>query len=236
MIIILDNCVDNTEKNILNYINNTIFKENFVKIIIIKQETPIFETSCDNIGFIISSGIYILEIQADMEMIEYGFNTKMCRALEKYNDIIGVSGRCTHTFVNNNWKSIGKIDSNANEPLDNMIDRNKLYIYGTCNRGPLLLDREKLIKLKYLDEQNFVLDDSDHDLFARAYYLFGWKCGYVPIDYNSPLINGSMRKKILQEIEEINKNFLEIRKNRSNGGFLKNINTLPPISIELRDL
>ena len=37
--------------------------------------------------------------------------------------------------------------------------------------------------LRYLDEVNYFLETSDHDLFARAYVERGWICGYVPIDF-----------------------------------------------------
>jgi len=75
------------------------------------------------------------------------------------------------------------------------VDANYYYIGETCNRGPLLFDKEKLKTLKYLDEVNFFLENDEHDLFARAYVEHGWLCGYVPIDFISLIENGTTRKK-----------------------------------------
>ena len=221
IIIILDSCVDNTESILLNLFKH-INISNLIKVIIIKQETPVFETTCDNIGFIISSGKYIIEIQADMNMVEYGFNKNLERGFKKYNDIIGISGRCTH--FPGGCQGIGKIGTLIEQPLPIDLDRNLLYMYGTCNRGPLMLDREKLKHMKYLDEQNYFLDGSEHDLFARSYFLNNWKCGYIPIEFKSPLNQGSTRNvNITSEIQDINKKVLMLKEKRAIGGFEKTI-------------
>jgi len=44
-----------------------------------------------------------------------------------------------------------------------------------------------------LDEENYFLDDSDHDLMARAFLEKGYLCGYVPIEFSAPLYVGSTR-------------------------------------------
>ena len=75
------------------------------------------------------------------------------------------------------------------------MDRNTFYTYETCNRGPLLLDRQKVKELGYLDAEHFFQDNSEHDLMARAYLTKGYICGYVPLDFSSPLAQGSTRKK-----------------------------------------
>jgi hypothetical protein len=106
--------------------------------------------------------------------------------------IIGISGRCCHSFDETN--GIGKLGLDITKQLLPNIDQNAYYIGETCNRGPLLLHNSKLKELGYLDEVNYFLDNSDHDLFARAYFLKNWICGYVPIEFCSPLENGSTRK------------------------------------------
>merc|ERR1711998_536506 len=71
IIIILDSCSDNTKDNLLDFISN--FKnmnKNFIQIRILETFEPLFETKCDNIGFKISKGKFLLEIQADMKMTE----------------------------------------------------------------------------------------------------------------------------------------------------------------------
>jgi glycosyltransferase involved in cell wall biosynthesis len=222
IIYILDSCSDNTEQILINFINNiNINNPLLIKILILKSSIPLFETSADNLGFICSNGEYILEIQADMTMTEYGYNMKLLKPFTMNENIIGISGRCCHSF--DQTIGIGKLGVDLIKPislLDN-IDKNAYYIGETCNRGPLLLNNSKLKELSYLDEVNYFLDDSDHDLFARAYFFKNWICGYVPIDFISPLENGSTRKPRDSKNEQYYKIKKDLTQNGING-FLKN--------------
>ena len=195
IIIILDYCFDNTEKNLMEFINN--YKNvlyNFIQITILKNETiPLFETKCDNIGFKLAEGKFCLEIQADMKMTENGYNIHLSKPFNILENVIAVSGRCAHNLFNH-AEGIGKLGSNCERTVNELnICKNKFYVYETCNRGPLLIDKTKLKELNYLDEEEYFLDDSDHDLFARAYIEKKYICGYVPIDYYAPLYLGSTR-------------------------------------------
>ena len=180
IILILDFCYDNTELNLINFLDNyTHFNNNLSKIFIFKQaKTPIFEASCDNIGFIMSKGKYCLEIQADMEMIENDYNLHLTKPFKLLNNVLAVSGRCAHNLFDRPG-GIGKlgklIDKNVTELK---IDKNKFYTYETCNRGPLLFDRQKLKLLNCLDEVNYHLNNSDHDIMIRGYLKYGYICGY----------------------------------------------------------
>ena len=84
-----------------------------------------------------------------------------------------------------------------------------------------MLHRSRLQELGYLDEANFYLDDSDHDLFARAYHFKKWVCGYMPIEFSSPLCDGSTRKKR----DHKNTAWLKKRQEQSKGGFLNTYRT-----------
>ena len=53
--------------------------------------------------------------------------------------------------------------------------------------------KKKLEELNFLNEEEYFLDDSDHDLMARAYIEKRYICGYVPIDFDAPLRLGSTR-------------------------------------------
>lgn len=195
IIIILDYCFDNTEKNLMNFINNYENKlENFVQIKILKNVTkPLFETKCDNLGFKLSNGKYCLEIQADMKMTEYGYNLELTKPFNILNNVIAVSGRCAHNLFNANLGA-GKLGRNIEKTIDQLkINKNKFYVFETCVRGPLLLDKQKLEELNFLNDDEYFLDDSDHDLMARAYIEKKYICGYVPIDFESPLNLGSTR-------------------------------------------
>jgi glycosyltransferase involved in cell wall biosynthesis len=221
IIYILDSCSDNTESNLINFINKMDEEEYplLIKIVVLKSNIPLFETSADNLGFICSEGEYILEIQADMTMTQPGYNMKLLKPFTLREDIIGISGRCCHSFDETN--GIGKLGLDIMKQLLPNIDQNAYYIGETCNRGPLLLHNSKLKELGYLDEVNYFLDNSDHDLFARAYFLKNWICGYVPIEFCSPLENGSTRKPR----DPTNEKYYRIKKESTqNGinGFLHN--------------
>jgi glycosyltransferase involved in cell wall biosynthesis len=194
ILIILDYCFDNTEKNILDFLENyQNTKDNFIQIKIYKNELiPLFETKCDNIGFKNSLGKYCLEIQADMKMTEMGYNLHLTKPFLLYDNVIAVSGRCAHNLFLGG--GIGKLGKNIEKNISDLnLNKNKFYVYETCNRGPLLLDRKKLEELNFLNEDEYFLDNSDHDLMARAYLQKNYICGYVPIDFEALLILGSMR-------------------------------------------
>jgi len=195
MIIICDACSDNTEKKIMEWQASiqTRVVPNLTRVLILTSKQPLFETSADNLGFFCSRGKYFLEIQADMNITDNGYNMKLLQPFLLDTTIIGISGRCCHSFsVSSGY---GKLGMNVEKTIEELgIDPKYYYISNTCNRGPLLLDGEKVRSVGYLDEQNYFLDNSDHDLFARAYVEKGWICGYVPIDVHAPIVNGSTRK------------------------------------------
>ena len=209
IILILDFCFDNTEKNILEFFEKNVpAGKDFIKIRIFKNNKPLFETKCDNIGFKNSVGKYCLEIQSDMKMTECGYNIHLTKPFHLYDNVIAVSGRCAHNLYS--FNGVGKLGTDIEKNVcDLNVCKNKFYVYETCNRGPLLLDRSKLKELNFLDEINFFLDDSDHDLMARAFLEKKYICGYVPIDFYAPIYLGSTRNnKTYHYCEEyfINKN------------------------------
>jgi len=212
LILILDTCTDASEELIMNLCKTTsaFFLQ---RITVIKSTTPLFETSCDNIGFRLARGKFLLEIQADMLMTEPDYNFTLTKPFLNYGSVIAVSGRCCHSF--DIQSVIGRAGTAIEKTVDELgIERNWFYVHETCNRGPLLLDREKVAALGYLDEQNFFLDYSEHDLIARA-RVRGFLCGYVPIDFQSPLEDGSTRKIR----DAINTDFLQQRRLRAKGGY-----------------
>ena len=194
LILILDFCFDKTEENLLNYLDSLHnLRENLIQIRVFKNsEKPLFETKCDNIGFRASLGTYCLEIQADMEMIEHGYNLQLEKPFNILKNVIAVSGRCAHDLFTD--MGIGKLGTMVEKTLEQLeIKRNVFYSLETCNRGPLLLHRGKLEELGFLNETDYYLDNSDHDLMARAFLEKKYICGYVPIEFKSPIQDGSTR-------------------------------------------
>jgi glycosyltransferase involved in cell wall biosynthesis len=196
IIMILDFCYDNTEKVLFEFLDNYVNdKSNLIQIkIFVERDKPLFETKCDNIGFKNSSGVYCLEIQADMEMTQTGYNTHLTIPFKLLNNVIAVSGRCAHML--DEASGIGKLGNMIEKSIDELqLNRNCFYVLETCNRGPLLLDRKKLEEMDYLNEEEYYLENSEHDLMIRAFLEKNYICGYVPIDFQSPLSDGSTRKR-----------------------------------------
>jgi hypothetical protein len=204
IILILDYCYDDTEKYIIDYFDNEFnnIYSNFIQLKIFKiYDKPYFETKCDNIGFKNSIGIYCLEIQADMEMTEYGYNIHLTKPFNLLTNVIAVSGRCSHNIFSGG--GIGKLGTDVEKTIEELkINKNKFYVFESCCRGPLLIDRQKLIEINYLDEENFFQEFSDHEFMLRAYAEKKYICGYVPINYNSPLIDGTWRNNIITDCEQ----------------------------------
>jgi GT2 family glycosyltransferase len=61
-------------------------------------------------------------------------------------------------------------------------------------RGPLILDVEKYIEIGGLNTKAFFQGNDDHDLSLRAIRK-GWRVGFTPIHYSSPLSLGIARRK-----------------------------------------
>jgi glycosyltransferase involved in cell wall biosynthesis len=202
VILILDYCYDKTEEYLLKYLSSLEPRENLIQVRVFKHtEKPLFETKCDNIGFKASLGKYCLEIQADMEMVERGYNLELEKPFKMINNILAVSGRCAHDLFDR--RGVGKLGEGVEHTLETLgIQRGVFYSFDTCNRGPLLIDRAKLEELGFLNEIDFFLDNSDHDLMARAFLEKEYICGYVPIEFKSPLRDGSTRDAKGMDCEE----------------------------------
>lgn len=205
LIIILDACSDDTEDQIRGL---DLDRSLLVRVLVLKSRVPMFETACDNLGFFCARGRYLIEVQADIEITERGYNQRLLAPMLTVPAMIGISGRCCHCWAPTSEADfIGVVAKRiilSHNELTNVLQtaqdemshvpRNAFFIGETANRGPLMFDAVKLRQVGYLDERNFFLEDSDHDLFKRAYIQRGFLCGYVPIGFNSPVADGSTRK------------------------------------------
>jgi len=217
LLCILDGCRDNTKERVLDWINNIQLPSTCVRIHIMETPFDIFETSCDNLGFNLSRGTYIIEVQADMKIITFGYNLILATPMEVYSDILGVSGRCCHSLNGlTAGREFGKTSSKVESPHPGSFHNNIVYMSHTANRGPLALRKSMLEDMGYLDEKHYVLGDDDHDLFTRAWVQRKWRSAFVPIEVYSPLEWGSTRKPMNPDV----KAYLMKRKSKESEGFL----------------
>jgi glycosyltransferase involved in cell wall biosynthesis len=189
ILMVCDCCSDETEKVIRDWIE-TIYSEKLTRIVLFVTTHPQFETKADNMCFKHSKGKYIIEIQADMVMTQTGYNLEIQKPFKKLDNVIAVSGNFCSDRYDGNGR--GRIAAWM-EPVGN-VRKGVFYVNETCNRGPLMIDREKLVAMNYLDEINYFQDNSDHDLMARAYDEHRWICGYVYIEFLVEKEWGSTRK------------------------------------------
>ena len=95
-----------------------------------------------------------------------------------------------------------------------MISDRRIWLGETVMRGPLLIDRQKFNKLGGFDTRRFFLGYDDHDLALRGFNEFGYRCGFVPVSFYSPLKAGTTRKpRSLRSELEILRKLMEIRPN-----------------------
>ncbi len=203
VIVIADGCTDKTEDMIVEWWNLFSPPPNCIQFIMVSLKQSVFETLSDNIGFQLASAPLMLEIQADMKMTQPGYNLLLAQPICAYNDIIGVSGRCTH----NDMDCIGQATLTENVSY---LNDDKCYLMATVNRGPLLLDASKLIECGYLDE-DFALGNDDHDLFYRAWKSFGYRGCYRPIEFECDLKMGTTRKPM----DPAQKSILQLRRKKT---------------------
>ena len=215
IIIINDYSNDKTLEILKNFfVNFEPIYSNFKRIRIIDTYWPLFETKCDNIGFKLSKAKFVLEIQADMQMLIKGYDQILSKPFYKIENLIAVSGRCAHFFdYKDESDGTGKLGVNIEKSIKELnVKSNNFYIFDTCNRGPLLIDNYKLMQMNYLDERNYFLDNSEHDLMMRARLSKNYICGYFPIDFYAPLKDGSTRnRKIKLNFKNI-VNFIELKR------------------------
>lgn len=217
IIIILDGCTDGSKERVLEWISDVTLSNNVTRIAVMENTFGIFETSCDNQGFVNSRGTYIVEIQADMKIVTFGYNILLTTPMEVYSDMIGVSGRCCHTLNTIvHGLHVGKLGELVKSPHTATFTPNIVYLSHTVNRGPLALRNSMLKELGYLDEKHYVLGDDEHDLFTRAWNEKKWRTGFVPVEVYSPLEWGSTRKSMPGEVRD----YLTQRMKNMSDGFM----------------
>lgn len=74
-------------------------------------------------------------------------------------------------------------------------DDSRIFLSETVMRGPLAFLRDRYQRVGGLDSQRYFLGNDDHDFTRRAWTEHRLRCGYLPIDFSSPLEDGATRAK-----------------------------------------
>ncbi|MGA1811057.1 hypothetical protein VH571_01590 [Frondihabitans sp. 4ASC-45] len=100
-----------------------------------------------------------------------------------------------HSVLPGEWllsDEIGRVGNFIESPLAHR-DEGVVYLHETVMRGPLAFEKSRFHDLGGLDVNSFFLGDDDHDLALRAWGVFRWRAGHLPIQFSSPLEAGSTR-------------------------------------------
>ena len=233
-----------------------------------RNQVPKYETACDYLGFHDAKSPYLLEVQADMEINDLGFDRRLVTQLEENPDLIAVSGRGTEPLgpiIERYRRTAGSELANGKTLFRHIINRlyfqamalsrgkgknrnlppeltphaeseplifpeiesfcktgsagrvgllidspikaeefgGALWLGQTVMRGPLMIDRKKYVELGGFDCSKFFLGFDEHELFLKAYLLKGYRVGFTPVEFVSPLEHGSTRRRrnLKQELE-----------------------------------
>jgi glycosyltransferase involved in cell wall biosynthesis len=191
-IFVLDGCTDQSPQIVTELVKQ--IPENISYKIIYSNN--VFEIRSNNIGMKNATQKYVCIVQDDMEIIEQNWDKRMIQPFLYFTDIFAITARSALQMdANGHFFNIkeGPVGHHCFEKSSN-ISRDIVYINQMVNRGPLLMDLEKVKILGYLDETlPGLLAADDHDLCVKAFLNYGWKCGSYWIQYNSPLEWGSTR-------------------------------------------
>ncbi len=175
---------------------------------IIRNPVPVYETACDNLGFTLAETEIVVEVQADIQIREPGFDALFLRALSTSPPPSAISGRCGHTFRSigsrarlGSWfrrrsrDVVGLCGKTIERPEVVNALKGHIYRCETVNRGPWLLLKRDLERHGYLDERHFFLGNDDHDFHRRLFQAEGRRPLYVPISLHAPLALGAVRRR-----------------------------------------
>jgi glycosyltransferase involved in cell wall biosynthesis len=190
LIIVIDGCTDNTESVVLKTLEDKTID---FKLIFAPD---VFETKANNLGLKAAKGDKVIIVQDDMVIKEPGWNKRMQKPFDAFDDVFAVTARTAHDWeFNPNSQHL-----EMSEDLDNCwcdicihtnhadrsnISRDVFAVRASVNRGPLMIDHNDLKKMNYLDEIYAPLDMDDHDLMYRMHKELDKVCGCYWIDYES---------------------------------------------------
>ena len=201
LIVVVDGCTDQSQQVIVEYLSNSDIEEKTV------INTPdIYENKANNVGLRMAQGKYATIIQDDQVITEKGWNTRMHKPFEVFDDVFAVTARTAHNLIlNPNSKHLGEKEDRDDcwcDILDNVDvseernqSRDVFAVRGSANRGPLMVDMNDMRKLGYFDEEYAPQQLDDHDLMFRMRKKLKKVCGSYWIGFESDPSWGASRKE-----------------------------------------
>ena len=91
LIIVFDGCTDRTEKRARAYIKKHASRH--LRELITTYAQNVYETRANNIGFKMVKADYMITLQDDMVITEYGWERRLTYPLRKFGDVVAVTAR-----------------------------------------------------------------------------------------------------------------------------------------------
>lgn len=194
------------------FLINDFFTKNKVNGIVISTNIPVYETASDNVGFALSRCEYILEIQSDMIINDYGFDQRMIDAslhphVGTVSGRLGTSWNCLLSekkrFLNKlffyaNYFSyeFGRISVKLFNPKDIYCEKDyeKFILVDTNARGPWLIRKTLFDTYGLLDSNKFFLGNCDHEFNYRLKCKRLKSC-FTPVNVYSKISDNTTSKK-----------------------------------------
>lgn len=193
LILVFDGCTDRTEPRALKYIKR--YKPSLLKNLIVEHAKNVFETRANNIGFKLAKHDYMITLQDDMVINEYGWERRLTFPLRRFDDVIAVSSRVAQDIgLMENLEQQKYFINQVGRELNN-LPRNIFAVKDTINRGPVAFNMKHLRSMNYLNDKYAPSDLDDADLCLRAWEKNKLRCGAYWIDYISRREWGKARAK-----------------------------------------
>jgi len=199
VVLVLDGCTDGSRRVVENAIQTRPDRRMAIRLI---ETDDVWETRANNAGMRLADTDYVTLIQDDMLIKHYSWDRVLLEVFDS-KQVFAVSGRASHDFSLRNGQFAPENLSGREFPLglNSLLGRavgrfmrvfRTYWIYRfwgpvavalTVNRGPLMLRRELVVQLGYLDEAFAPFELDDVDLCCRAFKLWGLKSASRPIYY-----------------------------------------------------
>lgn len=188
ILLIIDGCTDGTEEIVKNHWINKYIPTKY------KVTDDIWEVKSCNVGYKYAESEYILDIQADMIIKEKDFDKRLLKPFFYFDNMLAVSGRdAADVVINGEEIKFINLAGRDRNPNRDILSQRMIV-----NRGPILINHEKISAIGYLDESFAPITQDDTD-FCLTGLEKGWITGSYIIDYASELWWGSTRTSSAQE-------------------------------------
>lgn len=201
LIVVYDGCTDDSRARIEQVLASAPGRQGFNANVAYKAVvTPdVFEIRANNAGVEASSGEYVLLIQDDVIVDEDGWDVKLLEPLRKWPDVFLSSARQAYDLVSCNGAdlrgTVGMIDDGSARGAFVNGDPKAFTIRDGVTRGPIALERARLLDLGGFDEAFAPQMWDDADLCYRAYAKHGWLAGVRHVETLSDTCWGTTRMK-----------------------------------------